>query len=110
MILTGFATAMFWGTIWGLSLRELGKYTKIGGAMLLMGILGGAIVPVIFGRLIDSNSHFPQNAVLILIPSYLILFAFGSWGYRLERWSLQSIKKAVLSRKKMPPNDFSYHE
>jgi len=100
LVLTGFATAMFWGTIWGLSLRELGKHTKIGGAMLLMGILGGAILPVLFGKLIDTNSHFPQNAVLLLIPFYLVLLAFGSWGYRLDNWSLQSIKDAVFSMKK----------
>jgi fucose permease len=100
LVLTGFATAMFWGTIWGLSLRELGKHTKIGGAMLLMGILGGAILPVLFGRLIDTNTHFPQNAVLLLIPFYLVLLAFGSWGYRLESWSLQAIKDAVFARKK----------
>jgi fucose permease len=91
---------MFWGTIWGLSLRELGKYTKVGGAMILMGILGGAILPVFFGRLIDSNAHFPQNAVLLLIPFYMVLLAFGSWGYRLDSWSVQSLKEAVFPVKK----------
>jgi len=105
LILTGFGTAMFWGTIWGLSMRELGKYTKIGGAMLLMGIIGGAILPVIFGRLIDVNSHYPQNAVLILIPFYLVLLAYSSWGYRLEDWSFQSIKRAVFSNRKSPTPD-----
>jgi len=99
LILTGVGTAMLWGTIWGLSLRELGKFTKIGGAMLLMGIIGGAILPVIFGRLIDFNLHFPQNAVLILIPFYLVLLVFASWGYRLESWSILSFKKSLLSRK-----------
>ena len=97
LILTGFGNAMFWGTIWGLSLRELGKYTKIGGAMLLMGIIGGAVFPVIFGFLLDYNLHFPQNALLILIPFYLVLFAFASWGYRLEFWTLQSLKKSLKS-------------
>jgi len=96
LVLTGFATAMFWGTIWGLSMRELGKYTKVGGAMILMGILGGAVLPVLFGRLIDSNAHFPQNAVLLLIPFYMVLLAFGSWGYRLDSWSFQSLKEAVF--------------
>lgn len=86
LILTGFATAMFWGTIWGLSLRGLGKFTKIGGAMLLMGVIGGAVSPVIFGKLLDYNTHLPQNALLILIPFYLVLFAFSAWGYRLDNW------------------------
>jgi len=95
LILTGFGTAMFWGIIYGLSLREVGKYTKIGGAMLLMGVVGGAIFPVIFGSLLDHNVHLPQNAILILIPFYLILLAFASWGYRLNDWSLAALKKSI---------------
>jgi MFS transporter, FHS family, L-fucose permease len=100
LILTGVGTAMLWGTIWGLSLRELGKYTKIGSAMLLMGIIGGAVLPVLFGRLIDHNPHYPQNAVLILIPFYLILLAFSSWGYRLDSWSLLSQANSAWSGRK----------
>ncbi len=95
LILTGFGNAMFWGIIWGLSLRELGKYTKIGGAMLLMGVIGGAVFPVIFGSLLDLNAHFPQNAVLILIPFYLVLFVYSRIGYRIENWNLPALKKAV---------------
>jgi len=98
LILTGFGTAMCWGTIWGLSLRELGKYTKIGGAILLMGIIGGAILPVIFGKLIDYNAHFPQNAILILIPFYLVLFLYATIGYRIENWSSCAIRKAILGK------------
>jgi MFS transporter, FHS family, L-fucose permease len=98
LILTGAGTAVLWGTIWGLSLRELGKFTKVGGAMLLMGVVGGALLPLIFGRLIDRNAHLPQNAILMLIPPYLIVLAFSSWGYRLERWSLIAIKKSIGAR------------
>jgi MFS transporter, FHS family, L-fucose permease len=87
LVLTGFGTAMLWGTIWGLSLRELGKYTKMGGAMLLMAIIGGAILPLFFGRIIDANTLAPQNAILILIPFYAVILAYASWGYRLESWS-----------------------
>lgn len=91
LILTGFGNAMFWGIIWGLSLRELGKFTRIGGAMLLMGVIGGAVFPVVFGSLLDYNAHFPQNAVLILIPFYLVLYIYGSWGYKLEFWRFKVV-------------------
>jgi FHS family L-fucose permease-like MFS transporter len=94
LILTGFGTAILWGTIWGLSIRELGKFTKTGSAMLLMGVIGGAISPVIFGRLIDSNHLHPQFAVLIVIPFYLVLLAFSSWGCRLESWKFISNAKS----------------
>jgi MFS transporter, FHS family, L-fucose permease len=96
LILTGAGTAVLWGTIWGLSLRGLGKFTKVGGAMLLMGVVGGAILPLVFGRLIDLNAHLPQNAILMMIPPYLIVLAFSSWGYRLDRWSLLSLQKSMF--------------
>lgn len=95
LILTGFGTAMFWGTLFGLSLRGLGKFTKIGGAMLLMGVIGGAVFPVIFGRLLDFNTHFPNNAILILIPFYLFLFLYAKIGYRVESWTIPAFKRAV---------------
>jgi MFS transporter, FHS family, L-fucose permease len=84
--LMGFGTAMLWGTIWGLSMRGLGKYTKIGGAMILMGIIGGAILPLLFGKLVDINPQHPQNAILIMIPIYLVILCYGIWGYKLEYW------------------------
>ncbi len=87
--LMGFGTAMLWGTIWGLSLRGLGKYTKVGGAMLLMGIIGGAILPLLFGKLVDTNPQYPQNAILLMIPFYLVILGYGIWGYKMEKWSIK---------------------
>lgn len=88
--LMGFGTAMLWGTIWGLSLRGLGKYTKTGGAMLLMGIIGGAILPLLFGKLVDTNPQYPQSAILLMIPFYLVILVYGIWGYKMEKWSMNS--------------------
>jgi FHS family L-fucose permease-like MFS transporter len=93
MIAMGFGAAMFWGTIWGLSIRALGKHTKIGSAMLLMSVIGGGVFPVLFGRLIDANISRPQNAVLILIPSYLVLLFFSIKGYKIENWRKQKFTK-----------------
>jgi fucose permease len=73
-----------------LSLRGLGKFTKTGGAMLLMGIIGGAILPLFFGKLVDVNPQYPQNAILLMIPFYLVILSYGIWGYKLESWNLKS--------------------
>src|SRR5690606_225951 len=53
MIAMGFGAALLWGTIWGLAVRELGSFTKIGAALLLMSVVGGGLFPLLFGRLID---------------------------------------------------------
>jgi FHS family L-fucose permease-like MFS transporter len=95
LVLMGVGSAMFWGTIWGLSIRELGKYTKIGSAMLLMSVIGGGIFPLIFGRLIDANLLHPQNSLLLLIPCYCVLLFFSGWGYRVESWRLAPLSKKL---------------
>jgi FHS family L-fucose permease-like MFS transporter len=88
LILTAFGGAMLWGIIWGLAIRDLGKYTKLGSALLLMSVVGGGLFPLLFGQLLDDNINYPQNAVLLLIPCYAILLLFSLWGYRKEEWSL----------------------
>ncbi|HEX7904139.1 MAG TPA: sugar MFS transporter [Chitinophagaceae bacterium] len=93
LMLMGFGAAMLWGTIWGLSLRELGIHTKKGSAMLLMSVIGGGIFPLIFGGLIDRNPTYPQNAILLLIPCYLVLLFFASRGYRLQSWKRETQSK-----------------
>jgi FHS family L-fucose permease-like MFS transporter len=86
LVLMGFSSAMLWGTIWGLSLRGLGKYTRLGSALLLMAVIGGGFFSVVFGKLIDLNGMQPQNAILLLLPCYLILFFFATWGYKIKSY------------------------
>lgn len=86
VILMGFSASVFWGTIWGLSLKGLGKYTKLGSAMLLMSVIGGGIFPVIFGRLIDLNPFYPQSAILLLLPCYGFILFFALRGHKVKKW------------------------
>lgn len=87
LICTAFGAAMLWGMIWGLSLKGLGKFTKVGSAILLMSVVGGGIFPLVFGSLIDLNPGTPQMGVLLLIPCYFILLLYAIWGHKLARWT-----------------------
>jgi len=101
LMLLGFSASMLWGTIWGLSIRGLDKYTKKGSAMLLMSVIGGGIFPVIFGKLLDLNAFYPQNAIILLLPCYLVILGFSSWGYRLESWRTRTKPDMKLSGNKI---------
>lgn len=79
VIAMGFSSAMLWGTIWGLALKGLGRFTKIGSALLLMAVVGGGIFPPIFGRLLDINLSMPQNALLMLIPCNVVMLVYAVW-------------------------------
>ncbi len=86
IILMGFGAAWLWGTIWGLAIRQLGPYTKIGSALLLMSVVGGGVFPLLFGSLIDHYPTHPQTAILLLIPCYLVLLFYATRGYRMRNW------------------------
>ncbi|MBC7125702.1 MAG: glucose/galactose MFS transporter, partial [Bacteroidales bacterium] len=84
LALLGLANALVWPAIWPLAIHDLGKFIKTGSAVLIMAIAGGAILPLLWGRISDSIS--PQMAYIILIPSYFIILYYSVSGYKLRNW------------------------
>jgi MFS transporter, FHS family, L-fucose permease len=80
----GLSNALVWPAIWPLALHNLGKYIKTGSALLIMAISGGAILPLIWGKLSDSFGS--QNAYWIVIPGYLIILFYSVKGYKMKSW------------------------
>lgn len=82
--LLGLANALVWPAIWPLAIHDLGRFIKTGSAMLIMGIAGGAILPLLWGYLSDIWS--PQQAYWLALPSYLLIIFFAVYGYKIRRW------------------------
>lgn len=78
--LLGLANALVWPAMWPLALNGLGKFTKTGSAMLIMAIAGGAVMPLIYGKLALVLST--QQAYWICIPSYLIIMYYAFLGHK----------------------------
>jgi FHS family L-fucose permease-like MFS transporter len=86
--LFGLANAIVWPAIWPLALHNLGNFISKGSALLIMAISGGAILPLIWGRLSDIYSS--QQAYLIMVPCYLIVLYYSVSGYKLTSWRRNS--------------------
>jgi len=80
----GLANALVWPAVWPLAIKGLGRHMKTGSALLVMAISGGAILPLIWGKLSDVFSS--QMAYLILIPAYLFILFFATIGYKINDW------------------------
>ena len=80
--LLGLANAMVWPAIWPMALAGLGRFTKVGSSFLIMAIAGGAVIPPIYGYLVDVVN--PQQAYWILIPCYLYILYFATKGYKVK--------------------------
>jgi len=78
----GFANSLLWPAIFPLAMADLGKFTKTGSSWLVMGIIGGAILPLLFGYLADLWTY--QMAYLVCLPSYLFIFYFAIWGNKIR--------------------------
>jgi glucose/galactose transporter len=78
----GLGNALLWPAIWPLSLHGLGNLTSKGSALLIMGVVGGAFGPLLYGMLSDYAN--PHTAYLILIPFYSYLVYFAASGSKLR--------------------------
>jgi fucose permease len=78
--LLGFANALVWPAMWPLALRGLGRFTKTGSAMLIMAIVGGALLPLLYGKLAVNFST--QTAYWICVPCYLVIMYYAFIGHK----------------------------
>ncbi len=97
----GIANALVWPAVWPLALDGLGKFTKTASALLIMAISGGAILPLLYGRIVDwlhgsyiaegmdqalATSASANNGYWILLPSYLVILFFAVKGHKIKHW------------------------
>ncbi|MBK9359477.1 MAG: sugar MFS transporter [Bacteroidales bacterium] len=80
--LLGLANAMMWPSIWPLAIADLGRFTKAGSALLIMGIAGGALIPLLYGSLVDVIGN--QQAYWIMIPFYLFILYYAIAGHKIR--------------------------
>ncbi len=80
----GLANALVWPAVWPLAIHGLGKFINTGSALLIMAISGGAIIPLLWGKIADLSS--PREAYWIMIPSYLVILFFAVKGYKIKKW------------------------
>ncbi len=93
----GIANALVWPAIWPLALTGLGKFTKTASALLIMAISGGAILPPLYGALVDSKkeqlivSGIEEASAMaeaasygywILLPCYIFILFYAFSGHK----------------------------
>ena len=78
--LLGLANALVWPAMWPLALSGLGRFTKTASAMLVMAIAGGALIPLLYGKLAVTFST--QSAYWICVPAYLIIMYYAFIGHK----------------------------
>jgi len=76
LIGVAFFMSIMFPTIFSLSIRGLGSKTKLGSSLVIMGIVGGAIIPPIMGKVSDLSNIQYAYLVPIICFSYILYFAY----------------------------------
>lgn len=93
VVLLGLANSLVWAGIWPLALNNLGRFTKLGASIMIMGLCGSAILPLLYGHFADIFDV--RRAYWVLFPCYLYLVFYAFYGYKMRNWLLKKDKTAM---------------
>ncbi len=84
--LLGLANALMWPAIFPLAIEGLGKYTKLGSGLLIMGIAGGALIPLVYSGLhVKAGLSNSLSFTLCTIPCYLYILYYAVSGHKVGK-------------------------
>lgn len=83
LFLTSFFMSLMFPTIFALGIKELGPNTKLGGSLMVMAIIGGAVFPPIEG-LVFGATHSMATALAVLLICYAFIAHYGFVGYKVR--------------------------
>jgi MFS transporter, FHS family, L-fucose permease len=79
LLAVGLMNSIMFPTIFSLGVEGLGERTPQGSGLLCMGIVGGALIPLLFGAVADASSL--ATALIVPVVCYLLIAVYG-WSSR----------------------------
>jgi FHS family L-fucose permease-like MFS transporter len=79
VFMTSFFMSLMFPTIFALGLKRLGPNTKIGGSLIVMAIVGGAVLTPLMGLIAEAH-HSIARAYLVPLVAYVFVSAYGFLG------------------------------
>ncbi len=74
--------SLMWPALWPLAMTDLGRFTKAGSSLMVIAIVGGALIPTIYGFLKDAVGS--QNAYWLCIPCFLYILYYALSGHKIR--------------------------
>lgn len=86
LVLMGIPNSVIYAGIWPLAIHDLGKWTNLGSAILVMALCGSAVFPLVKAAIVDSGTCL-QMSYWILIPSFLYMVYYSFLGHKVNFWN-----------------------
>lgn len=74
--------SLMWPALWPLAMTDLGKFTKAGSSLMVIAIVGGALVPTVYGLMKDVVGA--QDAYWVCVPCFLYILYYGLKGHKVR--------------------------
>ncbi len=74
--------SLMWPALWPLAMVDLGRFTKSGSSLMVIAIVGGALIPTIYGFLKDVVGA--QDAYWVCIPCFFYILYYALKGYKVR--------------------------
>lgn len=78
----GFFMSIMFPTIFSLGIKDLNENTKPASSLIVMSIIGGAIFPVIMGKIIDNSGDDIQKGYIVPLLCFFVVLYFGLKGHQ----------------------------
>lgn len=85
LVLLGIPNSVIYAGIWPLAIHDLGKWTNLGSAILVMALCGSAILPLLYASCVDMSGSI-QASYWLLIPCFVYMIFYAFSGYRINVW------------------------
>lgn len=74
LVAVGLFHSIMWGAIFTLSISKLGKYTSIASGVFMIGVVGGAILPLLQGILADAIGGWRWTWFIVIFGELFMLY------------------------------------
>lgn len=85
LVLLGIPNSVIYAGIWPLAIHDLGKWTNLGSAILVMALCGSAILPLVYASCVDVSGSL-QASYWLLIPCFVYMIFYALWGHKINAW------------------------
>lgn len=90
LIAVGLFHSVMWGAVYALALEGLGKYAAQGSGYLLMGVVGGAVLPFLQGIWADAAGSWGMTWIILIVgEAYLLFYAIAA-----PKWIRRTIERS----------------
>lgn len=85
LVLLGIPNSVIYAGIWPLAIHDLGKWTNLGSAILVMALCGSAVLPLVYASCVDVSGSL-QSSYWLLIPCFIYMIFYAFHGYGINVW------------------------